>query len=88
MSDAVLPGGEPVLVVGEPVPDELTDAMQGESLVRRLNNGHGDQSNVGVRWLHPSTSLCLDVILSVLIIDLLFITSLFLVTLFKLSLVK
>ena len=49
--DAVLPGGEPGPVVGEPASDELTDAVEGESLVRGLDDGHGNHGNVGVRWL-------------------------------------
>ena len=49
--DAVLPGGEPGPVVGEPASDELTDAVEGESLVWGLDDGHGDHCNVGVRRL-------------------------------------
>ena len=60
MSDAVLPGGESVLVVGESVPDELTDAVQCESLVGALDNAHGDQGDVGVGRLHTSAALHLD----------------------------
>ena len=48
MADAVLPGGEPVLVVGESVLDELTDAIEGESALRGLDYGHGDERDVGV----------------------------------------
>ena len=50
--DAVLPGGEPGPVVGEPASDELTDAVEGESLVRGLDDGHGDHRDVGVWRLH------------------------------------
>ena len=71
MTDAVLPGGEPVLVVGESVPDELADAVQGESLVRALDDAHGDERDVGVGRLHPGAPLHLDLCLGVLVVDLL-----------------
>ena len=51
MSDAVLPGGKPFLVVGELVDNEVTDAREGESAVGRLEDGHGDEGDVGVRRL-------------------------------------
>ncbi len=48
---AVLPGGEALLVVGELVHDEVADAAQRQSLLARLQNGHGDQGDVAVGWL-------------------------------------
>ena len=51
VADAVLPGGVPAPVVCKPASDELADAVEGESLVRGLGDGHGDHCNVGVRWL-------------------------------------
>ena len=52
VSDAVLPGGELVAVVGEAVLDEVADAAQRQPLVRRLEDRHGDQGDVGVGRLH------------------------------------
>lgn len=55
--DAVLPGGELFAVVGEPVSDELADAAEGQSLVGRLKDGHGDQSDVRIRRLDHAVLL-------------------------------
>ena len=60
MPDGVLPGGEPVFVVGKSVSYKLADAVESESLVRGLHYGHGDQSYVGVWRLHGGTPLRLD----------------------------
>lgn len=49
--DRVLPRGKFVPVVREPGHDELADAAQRELLVRRLQNGHGDERDVAVRRL-------------------------------------
>ena len=89
MSDGVLPGWEPVLVVGEPVPYELTYAVQGEPLVRSLHYRHRDQSDVGVGRLHRGAPLRLDALgLSGLVIHLLILVLLFLVVTLVLSLIE
>jgi len=44
----ILPGGEFFPVVGKPVSDEITDAAEGQPLVGRLQDGHGDQRDVRV----------------------------------------
>ena len=54
MADGVLPGGELLAVVGESDLDELADAGEGEALVRRLEDGHGDEGNVGVGRLYQA----------------------------------
>ena len=51
MANAILPLRKSLTIVGEPFLDELTDAVEGEPLVRGLNNGHGDQGDVGIGWL-------------------------------------
>lgn len=50
--DGVLPGGELVSVVGKLVADEVTDATQRQLLQRALQDGHGDEGDVGVGRLH------------------------------------
>jgi len=50
--DGVLPGGELLLVVGELAADEVADAAQGQLLLRVLQDGHGDEGDVGVGGLH------------------------------------
>ena len=50
--DGVLPGGELVSVVGKLVADEVTDAAQRQLLHGALQDGHGDQGDVGVRRFH------------------------------------
>ena len=57
MTDAVLPGRITLVVVREPRPDELTDSVEGEALVWRLDDRHGDHGDVAVRWLDVLT-LC------------------------------
>lgn len=58
VSDGVLPGGELFSVVGELVADEVADAAQRQLLLRALQDGHGDEGDVGVRRLHrPARSL-------------------------------
>jgi len=59
VSDAVLPGGKPLSVVGKPVHDELTDSAQGQALVRRLENGHRDEGNVRIGRLDKAPLLLL-----------------------------
>ena len=48
VADRVLPLGESLPIIGEPFLDKLTDTIEGEPLVRGLDYGHGDQSDVGV----------------------------------------
>lgn len=50
--DGVLPGGELVSVVGKLVADEIADATQRQLLQRALQDGHGDEGDVGVRRFH------------------------------------
>lgn len=52
MPDGVLPSGELVSVVRKLVADEVTDATQRQLLKRALQDGHGDEGNVGVGRLH------------------------------------
>jgi len=52
VADRVLPRGELVPVVGEAGHDEVADAAQGESLVRTLEDAHGDERDVRVGRLH------------------------------------
>ena len=82
--DAVLPGGVPAPVVRKPAADELADAVEGESLVRGLDDGHGDHGNVGVRrldvlvlWISLTISCCIGHI-ALLLINLASITDLLL----------
>ena len=51
VANAILPLRKSLTIVGEPSLDELTDAVEGEPLVRGLNYGHGDQGDVGIGWL-------------------------------------
>ena len=64
VADGVLPLRELLLVVGEPRPDEVADATQGEPLVGRLEDGHGDEGDVGVGRLHHPALLVPDLVLS------------------------
>ena len=48
MADGVLPLGESVTIVREPLLDKLTDAIEGEPPLGRLDDGHGDEGDVGV----------------------------------------
>ena len=48
VSDGVLPLWEFLLVVGEPVLYELTDPVESQSLAWSLDDGHGDEGDVGV----------------------------------------
>ena len=50
--DGVLPRGELVPVVRELVADEVADATQRQLLQRALQDGHGDEGDVGVGRLH------------------------------------
>ena len=49
VADGVLPALLVLLVVGELVDDELVDAAEGQPLLARLLDGHGDESHVAVR---------------------------------------
>lgn len=51
MSDGVLPRRELLLVVGKLVADEIADATKGQFLHRALEDGHGYESDVGIRRL-------------------------------------
>lgn len=51
VADAVLPGGELEAVVREAAADEGADAAKSETLVRTLQDGHGDEGDVGVGGL-------------------------------------
>ena len=57
VSYAVLPCRELLPVVAEPVHDELADSAQRQSFLRRLQDGHGDEGDVGVGRLHRATFL-------------------------------
>lgn len=50
--DGVLPGGKLVVIIGEAGHDELADAAQRQLLLRRLQDRHGDESDVRVGWLY------------------------------------
>lgn len=52
VADGVLPRGELLPVVDEPLADEVADLAERESFLRALQDGHGDQSDVRVRGLH------------------------------------
>lgn len=52
VADRVLPRGELLPVVRESVADELADLAERETLLRALQDGHGDQGDVGVGRLH------------------------------------
>jgi hypothetical protein len=49
VADAVLPGGELTAVIGEAAADEGADTAERQALVRALQDGHGDERDVGVR---------------------------------------
>ena len=59
MTDGVLPLRKLFFIVGESVPDEITNATESESLVGRLKDGHGYQGNVGV-WRFDGTILLVN----------------------------
>ena len=48
MADGVLPLGESVPIVGEPLLDKFADAVKGEPPLGGLDYGHGDEGDVGV----------------------------------------
>ena len=52
VADAVLPALLVLPVEGEAVHDELVDAVQGDLLLRRVLDGHGDESDVAVGRFH------------------------------------
>ena len=52
VADGVLPRREFLSVVRESVADELTDLTECETLLGALQDGHGDQGDVGVGRLH------------------------------------
>ena len=88
MSDAVLPSGKSILVVGKSVSDKLAYSMKGQPFMRALNNCHGNQSNIRIWGFDARASLCLDVILGVFVIYLFILNTFLLVTLLKLSFIK
>lgn len=47
--DRVLPSGELLLVVWKLVADEVADTAESQFLHRALENGHGYESDVGIR---------------------------------------
>ena len=51
VSDGVLPLGELLLVVRKSLLYKLTDPIESQPPARRLDYGHGNESNVGVRRL-------------------------------------
>lgn len=55
VADGVLPRGEFFPVVGESVADELADLAESQALLGALQDGHGDQGDVGVGRLHEGT---------------------------------
>ena len=61
VSDAVLPRGELLAVVGEAVADEVADPAESQPLVRRLQYGHRDEGDVRVWRLHDAAILALAV---------------------------
>jgi len=50
--DGVLPGGKLVVIIGEARHDEFADAAQRQLLLRRLQDRHGDQSDVRIGWFY------------------------------------
>jgi len=52
MPDGVLPRGELLAVIWEPRHYKLADTAQRQLLVWRLQDGHRDEGDVRVWWLH------------------------------------
>jgi hypothetical protein len=52
VADAILPGRELLPVVGEAAADELADLAQRQALLGALQDGHGDEGDVRIRWFH------------------------------------
>lgn len=52
MTNAVLPRGKTLSVIGKSFHNEFANAAQSQSLLRTLQNTHGNESNVAVWWLH------------------------------------
>lgn len=57
MADRVLPGRKLLPVIRKALEDKIADLAEGESLGRTLEDGHGDQGDVGVRGLHGGASV-------------------------------
>ncbi len=54
MANGVLPGRELLPVVREATADELADSAESQLLLRALEDGHGDEGDVGVGRLHQA----------------------------------
>lgn len=57
MPDTVLPERVLVAVIGELGSDEIADPRQGGLPLSRLEDGHGDERDVGIWWLLVLASL-------------------------------
>jgi hypothetical protein len=63
--NGILPGRKSFFVVGKAFDNEIANATERQTTRWRLENGHGNQGNIGIRWL--DVVLFVDILLLIII---------------------